>query len=77
MPKIAELNLPLRNIREAAGISLEDMAAILTKQLGRTVKPDYVYLVERRGTGRYDYINAYALATGRAINEVADAAKSL
>ena len=75
MARSITVDLPLRNLREQSGVSLADMAEILTARLGRTVKPEYVRLIESRGTDKYVYISAYSDVSQKHISLVADAAK--
>lgn len=75
MSRLATSDLPLRNIREEANVSLEDMAEILSRAAGRPISIDYVKLIEYRGTDRYPYLSAYAEATGKHISLIAAAAK--
>lgn len=67
---------PLRELREASNLSLETAADAISKDLGRTITPDYVRdVLEDRGTGRYELIRAMARAYGRSMDEVAEAAR--
>lgn len=75
MARSTTVNLPLRNLRELAGVTLEDMAEILSKKVGRKVKPEYVRLIEARGTDKYIYISAYSEVSQKHISLVAEAAK--
>ena len=69
------LSLPLKNLREAAGLSRADAANLLTERLNQAITPDYLRTVEYRGTRVYDWIEAMASIYDRPVTTVAEAAK--
>ena len=68
--------LPLRHLRQEAGLSLPEAAQKLTEKMGREIKPSYVNLLEHRGTPLYVFIEAFAAIYSKPIPDVAAAARS-
>jgi len=75
MSRTAELELPLKNIRESLGLSYEDVAAKMGDILGRTISMEYARLIEYRGTIKSANIRALAEIYSRPIVEIEEAAK--
>jgi len=75
MSRTAELELPLKNIREALGLSYEEVAAKMSVILGRTIKMEYARLIEYRGTIKSANIRALSEIYGKDIVEIEDAAR--
>lgn len=67
--------LPLRKFREEKGMTLPEAAEKLSLVMGRTIKPEYVSLLEHRGTPLFDWVEAFAEIYDKPITEVGAAAR--
>ena len=50
----------LKQMRERSGKSLTEVAEQMTQLLERPVSKEYISVLEFRGTGMYDYIQAFS-----------------
>lgn len=76
MPKVITEFRPLVDLRTRAELTPEKAAARISKILGRPFSRDYLYVLERRGFTKHEYVRAFSLAYGCDEVEVFHAAKA-
>jgi hypothetical protein len=66
--------LPLRNIREEADLTYDQVADLMSQHIGKPVSPEYVRLLEHRGTRQVKLVQAFARVYGKSVNSMAELA---
>jgi transcriptional regulator with XRE-family HTH domain len=74
MTRVVESVPPLQALRKSRNLSVEEIASRVSQYLQRTVSPEYIRVIENRGTRVYDYIEAFAKAIDMPIEIVGKAA---